>query len=65
MKQGGKELEPGWKGRKNGEVREEKTGSWKKWRLIWGYFFATYLNYLKGELHAEVGYGFPLVPLET
>ena len=65
MKQGGKELEPGWKGRKNGEVREEKTGNWKKRRLIWVYFFATYLNYLKGELHAEAGYGFPLVPLET
>ena len=27
VKQDGKELEPGWKGRKNGEVREEKTGS--------------------------------------
>ena len=27
VKQDGKELEPGWKGRKNGEVREEKTGN--------------------------------------
>ena len=65
MKQGGEKLEPRWKGRKNREIREGKTGSWKKRRLIWAYFFATYLNYLKGELHAEEEYGFPLVPLET
>ena len=26
VKQGGKELEPGWKGRKNREIREGKIG---------------------------------------
>ena len=65
VKQGGEELEPRWKGRKNREIREGKTGSCRKRRLIWAYFFAMYLNYLKGEQHAKVGYGFPLVPLET
>ena len=65
VKQGGEKLEPRWKGRKNEEVREEKTGSCRKRRLIWAYFFAMYLNYLKGEQHAKAGYGFPLVPLET
>ena len=65
VKQDGKELEPGWKGRKNGEVREEKTANWKKLRLIWAYFFAMYLNYLKDRFFVLAGYGFPLVPLET
>ena len=65
VKQGREKLEPRWKDRKNREIRVGKTGSWKKRRLIWAYFFATYLNYLKGELHAKAGYGFPLVPLET
>ena len=65
VKQGREKLEPGWRSRKNEEVREEKTGSCRKRRLIWAYFFAMYLNYLKGELHAKAGYGFPLVPLET
>ena len=60
MKQDGKELEPRWKGRKNGEVREEKTGSWKKRRLIWAYFFATYLNYLKDRFLFWRGMGFHL-----
>ena len=49
VKQGREKLEPRWKGRKNGEVREEKTGNWKKRRLIWAYFFAIYLNYLKNR----------------
>ena len=65
VKQGGEKLEPGWKGRKNREIREGKISCYKKRRLIWVYFFAMYLNYLKGELHAKAGYGFPLVPLET
>ena len=65
VKQGGEKLEPRWKGRKNREIREGKTGSCRKRRFIWAYFFAMYLNYLKGELHAGMGYGFPLVPLET
>ena len=38
-------------------------GNCRKRRLILPYFFATYLNYLKGNFQAEMGYGFPLVPV--
>ena len=65
MKQGRNKLELEWKGGKNEEIREEKTWSCRKQSLICAYFFEMYLNYLNDERHAEVGYGFPLVPLET
>ena len=60
MKQGGEKLKPRWKGRKNREIREGKIGSCKKRRLIWAYFFAMYLNYLKDRFFVLVGMGFHL-----
>ena len=65
MKQGRNKLELEWKGGKNEEVIDEKTWNCRKQSLIWAYFFEMYLNYLNDERYAEVGYGFPLVPLET
>ena len=65
VKQGREKLEPGWRSGKNERIPRVKVSCCRKRRLIWAYFFAMYLNYLKGELHAKVGYGFPLVPLET
>ena len=47
VKQDGKELEPRWRSRKNERIPRVKVSCCRKWRLIWGYFFATYLNYLK------------------
>ena len=47
VKQGREKLEPGWRSRKNERIPRVKVSCCRKWRLIGGYFFATYLNYLK------------------
>ena len=60
VKQGEKKLEPRWKGRKNREIREGKTRSCRNRKLIWAYFFATYLNYLKDRFLFWRGMGFHL-----
>ena len=60
VKQAGEKLEPGWKGRKNERIPRVKISCCKKRRLIWAYFFAMYLNYLKDRFLFWRGMGFHL-----